>query len=103
MTYQDTNFPEVENVGMLDRVNRGIASMTLIVAAVQITMIPSTAVAAMVALGLYTGLTASIGWDPLYALVKAFQQRTPAPTPATITPYPQRGGRSSGGSYKKAA
>ena len=105
MTYQETNFSEAENVGLLDRVNRGIASMSLIVAAVQITIIPSIALAAMVALGLYTGLTASIGWDPLYALVKAFQQRSPAPTPATVTTYPQRDGRpfGSGGGFKKAA
>jgi len=105
MTYQDTNVSKVENVGSLDRVNRGIAGMTLIMAATLITTIPSAAAAGMVALGVYAGLTAVIGWDPLYALVKAFQQQTPAQPSAAVTRYPhsRMEDQPSSGSHKKAA
>lgn len=103
MTYQKTNLSEVENVGSLDRVNRIIVGVTLIAVAVLFTAIPSAAVVGIVALGIYAGLTAFIGWDPLYALVKAFQQKTPAQTPATVTTYRRQGEQPSTGSYKKAA
>lgn len=103
MTYQETHFTEAENVGLLDRVNRLIMGTTLIVAAVLFTAIPSAAVAGMVAFGIYAGLTAFIGWDPLYALAKAVQRQAPAQTPPTITHYQRRGEQATGGDYKKAA
>ena len=64
---------DVNNVGPLDRVNRIIVGMTLIVVSVLFSAIPATAVAAIVAVGLYAGLTGFIGWDPIYPVVKAFR------------------------------
>ena len=103
MTYQENTFSEAENVGSLDRLNRLIAGTTGIVAAVLFTAIPSSAAAGMVAFGIYAGLTAFIGWDPLYALAKAVQRQTPVQTPPTITHYRRREEQTTGGSYKKAA
>mgnify|MGYP001554694897 FL=1 len=107
MAYQATNVSEVENVGSLDRVNRMIVAMILIAVAVLFTTIPAAAVVSIVALGIYVGLTASIGWDPLYALVKAFQQQTPAQIPAPVTTNRRQTNRRKedhpSGGYKKAA
>jgi Inner membrane protein YgaP-like, transmembrane domain len=103
MTYQDTHFPNVNNIGPLDRINRIIVGTTLITVMVMFTAIPATAVAGVVAFGIYAGLTGFIGWDPLYALVKGFQTQAPAKSPATVTAYRRQGEQPSTGSYKKAA
>ena len=63
MTYQETRFPNVENIGPLDRINRIIVGTTLIMVTVLFTAIPAAAVAGIVALGTYAGLTGFIGWD----------------------------------------
>lgn len=103
MIYQDTHFSKVENLGALDRVNRIIVAMTLIAVAVLFTAIPSAAVVGIVALGIFAGLTGFFGWDPLYALVKAFQQKTPAGIPETVTINRRQEEQPSTSSYKKAA
>ena len=107
MTYQDIQFSKVENVGALDRVNRIIVASTLVAVTVLFTAIPASAAVGLVALSLYTGLTAAIGWDPLYALVKAFQQQTPAQIPAPVTTNRRQTNRRKedqpSGGYKKAA
>jgi len=102
MTYQDSKFSQVENVGSLDRVNRLIVASTLVAVTVLFTAIPVGAAAGIIALSLYTGLTAAMGWDPLYALVKAFQHKAPAQTPATVIDYARREEAAPGG-FKKAA
>jgi hypothetical protein len=103
MTYQTSNFYNVENVGPLDRVNRIIAGTTLIMVAVLFTAITPAAIAGLVALGTYAGLTGFIGWDPLYSATKASQQLAPAPLPATIANLEPRETKPSGDDYQKAA
>ena len=103
MTYQDTHFPNVNNIGPLDRINRVIVGTTLITVMVLFTAIPAATVASVVAFSIYAGLTGFIGWDPLYGLVKGFQKQTSAQTPATVTAYRRQGEQPSTGSYKKAA
>jgi Inner membrane protein YgaP-like, transmembrane domain len=103
MTYQETHFPNVNNIGPLDRINRIIVGTTLITVMVLFTAIPAATVASVVAIGMYAGLTGFIGWDPLYALVKGVQKQAPAQTPATVSAYRRRGEQPSTGSYKKAA
>ena len=105
MSYQETELDNVENVGPFDRANRIVLGITSITVAVVFTAIPEATVASLVAIGIYTGLTAFIGWDPLYALVKAFQQRMPVQTPPALSAgvYQRREEQSSAGDYKKAA
>ena len=103
MTYQATHLSNVDNVGPLDRVNRIIVGTTLITVAVLFTAIPATAVAAIVALGIYVGLTGFIGWDPVYTAVKALQQRVPAQVSATVSTISSQGQRPAADDYKKAA
>jgi len=85
MTYQDANLAHVENVGPIDRVNRMIVSLTLIVVAVAFTAISPAAVFSLVVVSIYAGLTAATGWDPLFVIVKAFSQRAPVQIPATAS------------------
>ena len=103
MTYQATHLSDVNNVGPLDRVNRIIVGTTLIMVAVLFTSIPVAAVAGIVALGMYVGLTGFIGWDPVYTVVKALQQRAPAQVSATVSTYPRHREQPAAGSYKQAA
>jgi hypothetical protein len=105
MTYQETELDSVENIGSFDRANRIVLGITAITVAVVFAEIPESAIISLVAIGMYAGLTAFIGWDPLYALVNAFQPRTPEQTPPTVsaTVYQCREEQQAAGGCKKAA
>jgi hypothetical protein len=103
MTYRDTNLSELENVGPLDRVNRMIVALTLIVVAVMFTAIPPAAVFSLSVLSIYAGLTAVTGWDPLFVVVKVLQQRTPEQSVATVSPGRRREDQPAVGGYRQAA
>ena len=103
MTYLDANISNVENVGTIDRVNRMIVSLTLIMVAVAFTAISPAAVFSLVVVSIYAGLTAMTGWDPLFVVVKALSQRAPEQTTATVTSLRGQQQQPAGGDYKKAA
>ena len=103
MTYQDTNLSKVENVGLIDRANRMIVALTLVTVAVVFTAIPPAAVFSIIAVSIYTGLTAATGWDPLFVVVKAFRQRAPEQTSATVIGLHSQEEQAAGGAYEKAA
>ena len=103
MTYQDANLAHVENVGPIDRVNRMIVSLTLIVVAVAFTALSPAAVFSLVVVSIYAGLTAATGWDPLFVVVKALSQRAPEQTAATVTSLHRQEEKLLGGDYKRAA
>jgi hypothetical protein len=85
MAKRQTDVDCVENIGAFERVNRLILALGAIMVAVVLTVIPEMAVVALVAIGIYSGLTAFLGWDPLYGLAKSLLRQPPAPTPATTT------------------
>jgi len=103
MTYQTNDFYNVENVGPLDRVNRVIAGTALIMVSVLFTAIAPASIASLVAIGTYAGLTGFIGWDPLYSLTRAFQQRAPELRPAATAKHESHEEQPAGGDYQKAA
>lgn len=103
MTYQASDLLQVENIGSIDRVNRVIAGVSLIMVAVLFTALPEAAIAGIVTLGTYLGLTAFIGWDPVYATAKLFQHQAPARMSATVVSHQRQESRSYHGEYKKAA
>ena len=103
MTYQDTHFPNVNNIGPLDRINRIIVGTTLITVMVLFTAIPAATVASVVVIGMYAGLTGFIGWDPLYSLTKAFQHPAPEPLPSATADHAPNEAQPSDGDYQKAA
>ena len=103
MTYQDKNLSDVENVGPLDRVNRMIVAGTLVAVAVLFPAISAGAAFSIVALSVYAGLTAATGWDPLFVVVKALNQRAPEQASVEITGLRLQEEQSTDGDYKKAA
>jgi len=103
MTYQVTHLSDVNNVGPLDRVNRIIVGTTLIMVAVLFTAIPAANIAALVAVGMYAGLSGFIGWDPVYVVAKALQQRAPAQPAPVVAAKQVLDEQPSAGSYKHAA
>lgn len=106
MTYQSITLNHAENVGTLDRVSRLIVSMTLFTVTVLFTAIPEAAIAGLVAVGFYTGLTAFIGWDPLYALANAYRSQgsvhTAPSTTSAVRPHKEPIS-TFGAAYKQAA
>lgn len=103
MTYQDKTLFQVENVGLLDRVNRMIVALTLVVVTVLFTAISPAAAFSIIVISIYAGLTAATGWDPLYVAVKAFSQRAPEQTLAPVGTLYRSEKQTEGDDYKKAA
>ena len=90
MTHEDEKFSEVENVGFVDSVVRGSASIAILVAVMLIPSITAATLFGLTQLAIYAGLTAFIGWDPIYALIKQSDSHLPAQAPATVAGYPRR-------------
>ena len=103
MTYQDTHYPHIENVGQLDRVNRMIVALTLVTVTVLFTAITPAAAFTIVVLSIYAGLTAATGWDPLFVIVKAFSQRVTEQGLVPVVSSVLRDEQPTGGDFKKAA
>lgn len=101
MIYEDAKFAEVENVGFVDAVVRGSASIAILVAVMLIPAIGSYTLFALTQLAIYAGLTAFIGWDPIYAMMKG--PASQAHAPATVSAAPRYEPQISGSDHKKAA
>ena len=103
MTYQYANVSNVENIGGVDRINRIIVALSLVAVVELFTAIPAGAVFSVIVVSLYAGLTAVIGWDPLFPVVKAFSQRADEQVPATVTSLQRKEEQPAPDDYKKAA
>jgi hypothetical protein len=60
-------------------------------------------VVAIIAFGAYLGLTAFIGWDPIYTVTKAFQVRAVPQTSAKVVSYQKQARHAYSGDHLKAA
>lgn len=76
----------VENAGPIDRMVRGAAGIGMIFAAIYFPALAANTLAALTGLSIYGLLTASTGWDPIYALLGRLQGRASRPAPAPPTP-----------------
>jgi hypothetical protein len=104
MTYEDEKFGAVENVGFVDGVVRGSVSIAILVAIMLIPAISSLTLFALTQLAIYAGLTAFIGWDPVYAMMKQRESRRPAQqSSAAVASYPQRDLQADSKAHKRAA
>jgi hypothetical protein len=103
MIYEDEKYTEVENVGFVDGVARGSASIAILMAVMLIPAISSYMLFALTQLAIYAGLTAFIGWDPIYAMLKRPAIQVPAQAPASVDAVPRQEPQVSGGDHKKAA
>ena len=103
MAYEDEKFSVMENVGFVDSVVRGSASIAILVAVMMMPTITSVTLFGLTQLAIYAGLTAFIGWDPLYAAMKQTGTRQPAQAPAAVASYPRREAQPLGDGHKRAA
>ncbi|MEJ2566108.1 MAG: DUF2892 domain-containing protein [Gammaproteobacteria bacterium] len=103
MIHEDAKFTRPENVGSMESIVRGSASMALLVVAMLIPAIGSYLLFALTQVAIYLGLTAFIGWDPIYAMLKQPSSGVPAQSPATVVAQERQQSQVSGGDHKKAA
>ena len=103
MTYEDEKFAAVENVGFVDGVVRGSLSIAILVAVMLVPAITSFTLFGLTQLAIYAGLTAFIGWDPIYAMMKQAESQRPVQPTATVSDYPRREAQPDSKSHKQAA
>jgi len=103
MNYQHANFSEMENVRLSDSVIRISTSIGTVLAVLLIPVMPATMLVALTLIAIYAGLTAFLGWDPFYALLKKSQPQPQTSAPATVTSRSSRAEQPSTGGHKKAA
>jgi len=103
MTHEDEKFGAVENVGFVEGVVRGSVSIAILVAIMLVPSISSLTLFGLTQLAIYAGLTAFIGWDPLYAMIKRTEPHRPAQPAATVASYPQRELQGDSKAHKRAA
>lgn len=105
MIHQELDAANVENVGLFDRVNRLVLALAAVTLAVTFTPMPEPAIVSLTGIGIYAGLTAFVGWDPLYALARALHGPTPTPSPknAVAATGQHRAAQASPEEYKRAA
>ena len=103
MTYEDAKLTQPENVGYIESVVRGSVSIALLVVAMVIPEIGSYSLFALTQVAIYLGLTAFIGWDPMYAMLKRPASYVSAPVPETVVAPERQQPQISGSDHKKAA
>ena len=105
MSYQDTIFSKVENVGLIESAVRGALSLSILLSILLIPAISSTALFALTLAAIYAGLTASLSWDPLYALVTGPRHQLPGrvEVPAKVAIVSRRTGQTAGDIHHKRA
>ncbi len=97
---------DVENVGWFDSALRGSLATALVLGVLLIPSVSSTTLAVMTLIAIYAGLTAFIGWDPLYALMQGPRQvsQQQASQPVAVVPQvAKRDEQQHDDDYKKAA
>jgi hypothetical protein len=103
MTYEDPKFTQPENIGFIERIVRGSLSIALLVAAMLIPAIGTYSLFALTLVAIYLGLTAFIGWHPIYAMLNQSASHVPSqPSAREVAPERQKP-QVSGGDHKKAA
>ena len=103
MIYEDETFAAVKNVGLVDSLVRGTASIAILVAEIMMPSITALTLFGLTLLVIYTGLTAFIAWDPLYAMMKRAEPRPSAQAASTIAAGRRREDQAYGDGHKKAA
>lgn len=103
MAHEDEVFAEVENVGYVDSVVRGSASIAILVAVMLMPSITAITLFGLTQLAIYAGLTAFIGWDPIYALIKQSESRQPIQAPAAVAGSARREAQPAVDDHKRAA
>ena len=103
MIYEDEKLGAAENVSFVDSVVRGSLSIAILVVIMLAPAITSLTLFGLTQLAIYAGLTAFIGWDPIYAVKKQAQPQRSMPPSATVASYPRREVPADSKAHKQAA
>ena len=103
MIYEGEKFTDVENVGFIDSVVRGSASIAILVTVMLIPSITAVTLFGLTQLAIYAGLTAFLGWDPIYAMMKKPKAQLSAQAPAAVATYSRSEEQPVSSSRKRAA
>ena len=95
---------DIDNVGLIDSAFRGSLAIAILLGVLLIPTISSTELVVWTLVAIYAGLTAFIGWDPFYAMMKGSQQSQPEQLSPTTEAEPSAVRHSvHDGIHKKAA
>ena len=89
MTYEKEKFFEAENIGFAERIVRGYISIAIIMAIVLIPAINAYTLFGLTQIAIYVGLTAFVGWDPVYAVLKRKITNVPVRAGSEDVSYPK--------------
>ena len=103
MIYEDEKLGAAENVSFVDSVVRGSLSIAILVVIMLAPAITSLTLFGLTQLAIYAGLTAFIGWDPIYAVMKKAQPQRSVQSTATVASYPRREVPADSKAHKQAA
>ncbi|MEJ2574246.1 MAG: hypothetical protein P8164_11755 [Gammaproteobacteria bacterium] len=103
MVYQASKYTEVENISFVESVGRAVASIAIVVAVMHMPSLTALTLFGFTQLAIYAGLTAFIGWDPIYAVMKLGRTRLSVQQPAKPDAHPRPEGQAAGDDRKKAA
>lgn len=89
MTYHDSKCSEVGNMSKAEAFLRGVVGMALIEPVIAIPSLSETTLAVLVAISIYTVISAIMRWDPFYALLGNLdRQASSAPIAVALRPEP---------------
>ena len=94
---------EAENMSFIESVVRGLISIASVAVVMHMPSVSGLALFGLTQLAIYAGLTAFIGWDPVYAVFKQGQSRLPAQSPAKLDVHSRQEGQAAADDHKKAA
>lgn len=106
MKHQAEKSFDVENVGLIDSAFRGSLAIAVLLAVLLIPTISSTELVVLTLVAVYAGLTAFIGWDPFYAMMKGSRHSQPeqqAPATTAVAGGARQPAADDMPSHKKAA
>lgn len=85
MSFTVKKFSDVENVGLIDSAFRGSVAIAIVLSELLIPSISSVSLVVLTLIAIYTGLTAFLSWDPIYALIKKLQRPQPEKLAETLS------------------
>lgn len=103
MVYQTSKYTEVENISFVESVGRAVASIAIVVAVMHMPSLTALTLFGFTQLAIYVGLTAFMGWDPIYAVMKQGRTRLSVRQPARPDVHSRHEGQVAGDDHKKAA
>lgn len=103
MVSQASKFTEAENMSFIESLVRGLISITIVAVVMHMPSITELVLFGLTQLAIYAGLTAFVGWDPVYAMFRQGRVRLPVQSPAGFDVHSRQDGQAAADDHKKAA